>query len=1271
MAGNEILTPGDTDPSRLQMRRIVALLRSSDGAVLRGQRRQVIERRIRERIAGSGTADAGDYLKRLHADPDELSMLRADLTCVATPLFREAPRLETLRQEFISPLLQERDARQPLRAWVVGCGNGEDAYSLAIVLAEALSQNRGTPQQLRLFATATDQGAVHTSSRGCYRDAALSAVAPSARQRFFERVDSENYRASEVLRQCMLFSVHRPGVDPPFSRMDLIYCAESLDALAPSLRREVLQSFHFALNRDGALLLSETSTLDECVALFDPIPGGAGLYRVREPSLSWRGSPPTAGARAQRSGDAADAAPSPRGSLRTLAQQLLSDAFAPASVLIDARREVLYHHGATEKYLTIPAGAPTKLLTALARSGLADALNLVYLRAERTGEPAMLDDVQVQRDGVAVPIEVEARPAFPGRNEAGLMLISFRDRPCKESGQAPTSAGKSPSEAPDGSAEQRVAALEKELAAMRRDAADAARALQSAEARLQEVSEDLMAANEELQVSNEQLQTMRDSLQSTNLELGAVNTSLREKVDALQLANNDIANLLANVQTATIFLDSQLRIKLFTAGCAALIRLRGSDIGRPLCELSFVVPDTCLIDDCEALIAGKPAREREVSGDDGDRYLRRVELTSSGGVVVSYIDISARAASEDRLRSSEEHYRAVFERSPICLLEQDWSDVRASLEEWGERLRDRPSLLDDEPETMAIWRKRVRLTAVNRAARELLEIDGEVPPENPLLPSARPEAFAEVLRQLAQGRTAVTVEDELCVSGDKPVAVLCHYVMLPGSEDDMRRVLVTMIDNRERRALEDAILASEQRLRRALHVVHEGVWDYDARNNHLWWSEEYARLWGEPPPGARTSYQWLFDRIHPDDRDEVCARIRAVIDGDGDLWRAEYRFRRSDGSYAHVLDSGAITRDESGRVVRVLGCMLDTSDLKETQRQLQKREQRLRSVLDAAADAIITVNSNGRILSFNPAAERIFGHISRDVLGQSVCMLFSTVDGRLLHRDLASERREGAWPEQYDRRVLEGRRADETTFPAEVSVRPTENRTTFVLFARDLTERRRLEREIIAMGTRQQQEIGREIHDGLGQELTALLMLASGMERKLARQDGSLGVEEFGKLTAYMKRALDTARNLSKGLAPTDILAEGLPAALQDLTGRMESATGIPCRCTTKGDIGLDDSNRATHLYRIAQEALSNSARHAEANRMEVQLEAVADGVVLTICDDGIGISPTAGESGRLGLHLMRYRANLLGGQCTVEARPGGGTVVRCEVPIEGVRLPI
>jgi signal transduction histidine kinase len=214
---------------------------------------------------------------------------------------------------------------------------------------------------------------------------------------------------------------------------------------------------------------------------------------------------------------------------------------------------------------------------------------------------------------------------------------------------------------------------------------------------------------------------------------------------------------------------------------------------------------------------------------------------------------------------------------------------------------------------------------------------------------------------------------------------------------------------------------------------------------------------------------------------------------------------------------------------------------------------------------------------------------------------------------------------------------------------------------REMRERQRLQREIASIGDGERRRLGQELHDGVCQQVTAALLRCQAMERRLQR-GGTLSGADLAPLSALLTETIDDAHNVARGLCPLESEPEALAPALRALTRRTQEMTGVRCEFLAVGDVRVANPEAAQHLYRIAQEALSNAVRHAHATRIAVELRRSDGELKLQVEDDGIGLPPTLAAGG-MGLRTMAYRTQLLGGELTVIPAPTAGTRVTCCVP--------
>jgi PAS domain S-box-containing protein len=330
---------------------------------------------------------------------------------------------------------------------------------------------------------------------------------------------------------------------------------------------------------------------------------------------------------------------------------------------------------------------------------------------------------------------------------------------------------------------------------------------------------------------------------------------------------------------------------------------------------------------------------------------------------------------------------------------------------------------------------------------------------------------------------------------------------------------------------------------------------------------------------------------------------------------------------------------------------------------LEDREQRLQAIVNATLEGIITIDPRGVIESMNPAAEKTFGYRADEVVGRNVSLLMpepyrSEHDAYLSHY-LASGQ---AKIIGIGREVV-GRRKDGSVFPIHLSVSEIRlgAQRLFTGLIRDLTERKRLESQAVAAAEQERGRIARDLHDGLGQQLGGALFLSSLLQRDLKERDAA-EASRAAEIHQLIEQALADARTISRGLYPVPPEPDGLMTALQNLADRVTRDCGIECRFDAEAAVLLDDAATASHLYRLAQEAVHNAVKYSGSPRIDIRLDARAHQLELTVRDYGKGL-PAGGKAAGLGLQTMRHRAQQVGGRLTVENAPDGGVEVRCVAP--------
>lgn len=339
-----------------------------------------------------------------------------------------------------------------------------------------------------------------------------------------------------------------------------------------------------------------------------------------------------------------------------------------------------------------------------------------------------------------------------------------------------------------------------------------------------------------------------------------------------------------------------------------------------------------------------------------------------------------------------------------------------------------------------------------------------------------------------------------------------------------------------------------------------------------------------------------------------------------------------------------------------------------TRTLVKDREERLRAILETAVEGIITIDEHGIIESMNVSAEQIFGYRAEEIIGKNVSLLMPSPHREAHDGYLANYINTGLAKIIGIGREVSGRRKDGTVFPMDLSVSEVKlaTRRMFTGFIRDITERKRLEKEILEISDREQRRIGQDLHDGLCQHLAGIELMSQVLAQKLAPKS-RVHAKQVSEIASHVRDAISHTRSLARGLSPVTIESEGLMSALNELATNTEKMFHIQCRCDFDEPVGIRDHAAATHLFRIAQEAVSNAIKHGRARRVVISLRNSRGRIILKVTDNGGGLPARTPKNKGMGLRIMQSRAGMIGGTMAIERNSAGGMSVICAVPLNGL----
>jgi PAS domain S-box-containing protein len=418
--------------------------------------------------------------------------------------------------------------------------------------------------------------------------------------------------------------------------------------------------------------------------------------------------------------------------------------------------------------------------------------------------------------------------------------------------------------------------------------------------------------------------------------------------------------------------------------------------------------------------------------------------------------------------------------------------------------------------------------------------------------------------------------------------------------------------------------------------------------------------------------EWLedpvrwYERVHPDDKQRWSTEAAGMF-LTGRPLRSAYRVLARDGRVVWFQCDARMMRREDGRPWFIHGVAFDISDLKRTEKQLQEERNLASAILETVDALVLVMDREGRIVRFNRTCEQTTGYSFAEVQGQPIWELLHSAEEIERFRAVLRELAAGSTTDNHFESYWITRDGVARLIAWSTTVLPASGDAPIYVVASgmDITERKHLEKTILDISAREQRRIGQDLHDGLGQHLTGIAFMAKVQEQKLAEKRMSEAADA-AKIVRLVNDAISRARELAKGLAPVVSEAHGLMSALQLHAAEVEDLFRVSCRFRCDPPVLVSDGNVATHLYHIAQEAITNAVKHGHAQNILVRLSAAEGRGVLLISDDGKGLVEPAGNHGGMGLQIMRYRADMIGGTLEIRCDKKQGTTISCRFPVNG-----
>jgi two-component system CheB/CheR fusion protein len=864
---------------------ITALLRAKVGHDFDQYKGKALERRIQRRIRALGLEAVPDYIARLRQDPAEVDVLFREVLIGVTGFFRDPDAFAALRDKALPALLGEPDSSATLRVWVPGCSTGEEAYSIAITIREAMAR-QGRASSVLIFATDIDDRAIAVARAGRYPDP-LVGVSDERKTRWFTH-DGNDWRVGNAVRDMCVFSVHSATRDPPFSQLDLVSCRNLLIYLNAELQQRLVRMFHHALRPGGFLLLGPAESVARNASLFTAVDRKQRLYLRRDDARC--GIAPRVAAQAGRGGRAA------RSALRGPASDDIErsvrgvlERFSPVYVVIDANHDILRFSGDTGRYLGPSAGVASLNLFSLLHRGLRGAARELIRQASSQRCTVVREGLGITLHGVRQPLRLIAAPLGDAEATRGLCVLAF-----DELERAPAEADTAGAPA---SANARVAAMARELEHTRLE-------LQAAIDQQDIATEELRSVNEQLQASNAELEASKEEMQSINEELQTINAEILSKNESLSRLNSDLSNLMESTQIATLFLDADLRVTGFTSGVTAVFHLREGDRGRSILEIASRVSYPQLQDDVRHVLRTLGPVERVLRGSHGvPSYLLRMRPYRTvenviEGAVLTFVDITEREAHE-------------AERARL-----------ASIVEWS-----RDAIVGYAPDgTITSWNAGAE-RALGYPAAQILGRSLAV-----LLPGETREHLQPLLEVCTRPDGAAQFETTWRHRDGTPIAIelSCAAVKDPVGKVVAGSAIARDVSKRRRDEL--ALRQSELRLHAILEQTSMGLAQTNFEGRFELVNPRFCEIVGRT---ARELYRMrVQDIIHPDDLEKNIQLVRSLL-VERSHFDLDIRMLRPDGSVVWTNHSVTVMLDHGRRPQHLISAVLDITQQKRASQHIE------------------------------------------------------------------------------------------------------------------------------------------------------------------------------------------------------------------------------------------------------------------------------------------------------------------------------------------------
>lgn len=896
-------------------------------------KRQTLERRIIRRMAEQKIGQLTEYLHYLRNNPDEVETLGNEFLIGVTKFFRDPIAFQVIQDKVIPDIVANHPENQ-VKVWVTACSTGEEAYSLGILFYEYLQRIR-VDLDIKIFATDMDAKAVEFAAKGLYPQSIEKDISDDRLAKYFTR-EGNGYCIGKHIRKMVIFAQHNLLKDPPFSKIDLLSCRNMLIYMKPELQKKILSTFHFSLNLGGYLFLGSSESANTLKDSLEVISKKWNIYKTTTVNKNFTMSNTYAPEENQKRKEAKS--PNVRPTANTFHKKMAEifnesvlEEFGYAALFVNEHYNFMQALGDYKRFLVLPDKKLELNLLQMVPHQLSVVLNMALRKANKLHEKVVSKGIKVDYGEVVRVVDLIIKPYLNADqfNEKFLFILIKEQKQVLKQDAAEEMFENQVSMS-------RLSEIEAELKETKEN-------LQTTVEELETSNEELQSSNEELISANEELQSTNEELQSLNEELHTVNAEHQMKIKELSELNDDLNNYFRSTEIGQLFLDKNLLIRKYTPAVAKEINIIESDIGRPISHFSFNIKHFRLVEDITHVLNTQETIEQEIELTNGQSFQMRIipyirQDKTVDGVVVTFFDITAiknlNNMLEGVLNSSLNGILAldsVKDRKGE-IIDFEWVIVNnAAAQMIGKRKEELigSRLLEVLPgiKKTGIFAHYVRVAQEGGVYHDELYYNHD-----------GIDNWFEIVAVHIENGIAVTFAD---ITGKKTAEkeLLTAYEEVKATKERLIRLnneLEVRVEERTRKLSE-----SEERFRLVSLATNDAIWDWNLVTNELWWNEAFKEMFGYQEEDIQPGVESWFDRIHPEDRQRVTDEVHKIINEGRKKWMGEYRFLKSDGSYAFVYNRAYVLQDENKIPYRMLGSLVDLTNLKRAQDDLKKSNENL------------------------------------------------------------------------------------------------------------------------------------------------------------------------------------------------------------------------------------------------------------------------------------------------------------------------------------------